>query len=100
MLLFERDERSFKALVCPVLLKQSTAESVTDSFTFSPMSSASLQSRNSVQQGNLDGARRLGRNAMILSIVSILGGIAIITAAIVLNWGCEYQPMSHSSNLL
>lgn len=47
----------------------------------------SVMSRNSLQQGNVDGARRLGRNAMILSVVSILGGIAIITAAIVLNWG-------------
>lgn len=47
----------------------------------------SVMSRNSLQQGNIDGARRLGRNAMVLSVVSILGGIAIITAAIVLNWG-------------
>ncbi|XP_040918363.1 proline-rich transmembrane protein 2 [Toxotes jaculatrix] len=47
----------------------------------------SVMSRNSLQQGNIDGARRLGRNAMILSVVSILGGIAIITAAIALNWG-------------
>lgn len=38
----------------------------------------------------MDGARRLGRNAMVLSIVAILGGIAIIAAAIALNWGCEY----------
>ena len=37
----------------------------------------------------MDGARRLGRNAMILSVVAILGGIAIIAAAIALNWGCE-----------
>ncbi|KAJ0000926.1 hypothetical protein NQD34_005946 [Periophthalmus magnuspinnatus] len=47
----------------------------------------SVMSRNSLQQGNVDGARRLGRNAMILSVVSILGGIAIITATIVFNWG-------------
>ncbi|CAN9505075.1 unnamed protein product [Ophioblennius macclurei] len=47
----------------------------------------SVMSRNSLQQGNVDGARRLGRNAMVLSVVSILGGIAIITAAIALNWG-------------
>lgn len=47
------------------------------------------QSRNSLQQGNVDGARRLGRNAMILSIVSILGGIAAIAATIALNWGRE-----------
>uniref|UniRef100_A0A3Q1J1J0 Proline-rich transmembrane protein 2 n=1 Tax=Anabas testudineus TaxID=64144 RepID=A0A3Q1J1J0_ANATE len=50
----------------------------------------SVMSRNSLQQGNVDGARRLGRNAMVLSVVSILGGIAIITAAIALNWGCEW----------
>uniref|UniRef100_UPI0037E7B216 trafficking regulator of GLUT4 1 n=1 Tax=Semicossyphus pulcher TaxID=241346 RepID=UPI0037E7B216 len=47
----------------------------------------SVMSRNSLQQGNIDGARRLGRNAMVLSVVSILGGIAIITAAIAFNWG-------------
>ncbi|XP_069021674.1 proline-rich transmembrane protein 2 [Embiotoca jacksoni] len=47
----------------------------------------SVMSRNSLQQGNIDGARRLGRNAMLLSVVSILGGIAIIAAAIALNWG-------------
>ncbi|XP_068193848.1 trafficking regulator of GLUT4 1 [Antennarius striatus] len=47
----------------------------------------SVMSRNSLQQGNVDGARRLGRNAMILSIVSILGGIAIITTIIAHNWG-------------
>lgn len=47
----------------------------------------SVMSRNSLQQGNVDGARRLGRNAMVLSVVSILGGIAILTAAIILNWG-------------
>ncbi|XP_041833464.1 trafficking regulator of GLUT4 1 [Melanotaenia boesemani] len=47
----------------------------------------SVMSRNSLQQGNVDGARRLGRNAMVLSIVAILGGIAIIAAAIALNWG-------------
>ncbi|XP_011492064.1 proline-rich transmembrane protein 2 [Oryzias latipes] len=47
----------------------------------------SVMSRNSLQQGNVDGARRLGRNAMMLSIISIIGGIAIIVAAIALNWG-------------
>ncbi|KAK7915387.1 hypothetical protein WMY93_011148 [Mugilogobius chulae] len=60
----------------------------------------SVMSRNSLQQGNVDGARRLGRNAMILSIVSILGGIAIITAAVVFNWGAATLPSlrSHSSD--
>lgn len=38
----------------------------------------------------MDGARRLGRNAMILSIVSILGGIAAIAATVALNWGCKW----------
>ncbi|XP_054463173.1 proline-rich transmembrane protein 2 [Anoplopoma fimbria] len=47
----------------------------------------SVMSRNSLQQGNVDGARRLGRNAKILSIVAILGGLAIIIAGIALNWG-------------
>uniref|UniRef100_A0A3Q3MGD5 Proline-rich transmembrane protein 2 n=1 Tax=Mastacembelus armatus TaxID=205130 RepID=A0A3Q3MGD5_9TELE len=53
----------------------------------------SVMSRNSLQQGNVDGARRLGRNAMILSVVSILGGIAIITAAIALNWGFSLKQL-------
>ncbi|XP_071369969.1 trafficking regulator of GLUT4 1 [Centroberyx affinis] len=52
----------------------------------------SVMSRNSLQQGNIDGARRLGRNAMVLSVVSLVGGIAIITATIAFNWGCEYLP--------
>lgn len=48
------------------------------------------QSRNSLQQGNVDGARRLGRNAKVLSIVSLVGGIVIIIVTIVINWGGEY----------
>ncbi|XP_065129299.2 uncharacterized protein [Paramisgurnus dabryanus] len=47
----------------------------------------SVMSRNSLQQGNVDGARRLGRNAKILSIVSLVGGIIIIIVTIVINWG-------------
>ncbi|XP_071750335.1 uncharacterized protein LOC139907735 [Centroberyx gerrardi] len=47
----------------------------------------SVMSRNSLQQGNIDGARRLGRNAMVLSVVSLVGGIAIIIATIAFNWG-------------
>lgn len=47
----------------------------------------SVMSRKSLQLGIVDGARRLGRNAMILSIFSILVGTAIIITAIVLNWG-------------
>lgn len=42
----------------------------------------------------MDGARRLGRNAMILSIVSILGGIAAIATAVALNWGCKLTSFS------
>ncbi|XP_030649803.1 proline-rich transmembrane protein 2 [Chanos chanos] len=49
----------------------------------------SVMSRNSLQQGNVDGARRLGRNAKVLSIVSLVGGFLIIAAAIVINWGRE-----------
>lgn len=37
----------------------------------------------------MDGAARLGRNALILSVVSILGGVAIIIAACAINWGGE-----------
>ncbi|XP_043091930.1 trafficking regulator of GLUT4 1 [Puntigrus tetrazona] len=47
----------------------------------------SVMSRNSLQQGNVDGARRLGQNAKILSIVSLVGGIIIIIVTIVINWG-------------
>ncbi|XP_075871485.1 trafficking regulator of GLUT4 1-like [Nelusetta ayraudi] len=47
----------------------------------------SVMSRNSLQQGDVDGAARLGRNALVLSVVSILGGGAIIAAACALNWG-------------
>uniref|UniRef100_A0A8C1UDK0 Uncharacterized protein n=1 Tax=Cyprinus carpio TaxID=7962 RepID=A0A8C1UDK0_CYPCA len=56
------------------------------SFNFSFYS----QSRNSLQQGNVDGARRLGQNAKILSIVSLVGGILIIVLTIGINWGGEY----------
>uniref|UniRef100_A0A671Q3C3 Proline-rich transmembrane protein 2 n=1 Tax=Sinocyclocheilus anshuiensis TaxID=1608454 RepID=A0A671Q3C3_9TELE len=50
----------------------------------------SVMSRNSLQQGNMDGARRLGQNAKILSIVSLVGGIVIIIVTIIINWGGEY----------
>uniref|UniRef100_A0A3B1KFU7 Proline-rich transmembrane protein 2 n=1 Tax=Astyanax mexicanus TaxID=7994 RepID=A0A3B1KFU7_ASTMX len=49
----------------------------------------SVMSLYSLQQGNVDGARRLGRNAKILSILSIVGGILLITTGIVINWGCK-----------
>ncbi|KAM6897992.1 uncharacterized protein prrt2 [Lycodopsis pacificus] len=43
----------------------------------------SIMSRNSLEQGNLDGAVRLGRVAKMLSIVSLVGGTLIIVACIV-----------------
>uniref|UniRef100_A0A673GWL1 Proline-rich transmembrane protein 2 n=1 Tax=Sinocyclocheilus rhinocerous TaxID=307959 RepID=A0A673GWL1_9TELE len=58
----------------------------------------SVMSRNSLQQGNVDGARRLGQNAKILSIVSLVGGIVIIIITIVINWGGEY--LSHEARAL
>lgn len=42
-----------------------------------------LQSKNSLEQGNLDGAVRLGRVAKMLSVVSLVGGTVIIIACIV-----------------
>ncbi|CAK6974298.1 trafficking regulator of GLUT4 1 [Scomber scombrus] len=39
----------------------------------------SIMSRNSLQAGDMDGARRLGRLARLLSIVSIVLGVVIIT---------------------
>lgn len=54
-----------------------------------PFSGASLcaspQSRNSGQQGDMDGARRLGRMARLLSIVSIVLGTIIIVLYISLS---------------
>ncbi|KAL4617809.1 hypothetical protein GN956_G20429 [Arapaima gigas] len=46
----------------------------------------SVMSRNSLQDGNVDGARRLGRVAKMLSVVSLVGGVLILTALII-NWG-------------
>uniref|UniRef100_A0A3P9QIU8 Proline-rich transmembrane protein 2 n=1 Tax=Poecilia reticulata TaxID=8081 RepID=A0A3P9QIU8_POERE len=43
----------------------------------------SIMSKNSLEQGNLDGAVRLGRVAKMLSIVSLVGGMVIIIACIV-----------------
>uniref|UniRef100_A0AAR2IPK2 Proline-rich transmembrane protein 2 n=1 Tax=Pygocentrus nattereri TaxID=42514 RepID=A0AAR2IPK2_PYGNA len=43
----------------------------------------SIMSRNSFEQGNIDGARRLGKVAKLLSIVSIVGGVVIIVACVV-----------------
>ncbi|KAG8431440.1 hypothetical protein GDO86_018724, partial [Hymenochirus boettgeri] len=47
----------------------------------------SLMSRNSLQQGDVDGALRLGRVAKLLSIVALVGGILIITISCVINFG-------------
>ncbi|KAJ8402605.1 hypothetical protein AAFF_G00366880 [Aldrovandia affinis] len=47
----------------------------------------SVMSRNSLQQGNVDGARRLGRVAKLLSVFSLVGGTIIIIALLVINWG-------------
>uniref|UniRef100_A0A8C0QP84 Trafficking regulator of GLUT4 (SLC2A4) 1/pseudo n=1 Tax=Chelonoidis abingdonii TaxID=106734 RepID=A0A8C0QP84_CHEAB len=46
----------------------------------------SIMSRNSGQQGDMDGARRLGRMARLLSIVSIVLGIVIIVLYCSLNF--------------
>uniref|UniRef100_A0A3B5KWP9 Proline-rich transmembrane protein 2 n=1 Tax=Takifugu rubripes TaxID=31033 RepID=A0A3B5KWP9_TAKRU len=43
----------------------------------------SIMSKNSLEQGNLDGAVRLGRVAKMLSVVSLVGGTLIIVACIV-----------------
>ncbi|KAM8837913.1 uncharacterized protein prrt2 [Spinachia spinachia] len=42
-----------------------------------------VMSKNSLEQGNLDGAVRLGRVAKMLSVVSLVGGALIIIACIV-----------------
>ncbi|XP_069082374.1 trafficking regulator of GLUT4 1-like [Pleurodeles waltl] len=46
----------------------------------------SIMSRNSLQQGDADGARRLGRMARLLSVVSIVLGLVIIVLYCVLNF--------------
>lgn len=52
----------------------------------------SPQSRSSVQQGDIDGARRLGRLARLLSITFIIMGIIIIIVAVTVNFAGESQP--------
>ncbi|XP_026567946.1 proline-rich transmembrane protein 2 [Pseudonaja textilis] len=47
----------------------------------------SVMSRNSFQQGDIDGARRLGRVAKLLSIVALVGGLFIIVASCAINFG-------------
>ncbi|XP_012871894.1 PREDICTED: tumor suppressor candidate 5 [Dipodomys ordii] len=46
----------------------------------------SIMSRSSVQQGDMDGARRLGRLARLLSITFIILGIVIIIVAVTVNF--------------
>ncbi|XP_055994758.1 proline-rich transmembrane protein 2 [Sorex fumeus] len=46
-----------------------------------------VMSRNSLQQGDVDGAQRLGRVAKLLSIVALVGGVLIIIASCVINLG-------------
>ncbi|XP_041094650.1 proline-rich transmembrane protein 2 [Polyodon spathula] len=57
----------------------------------------SVMSRNSFQQGDIDGARRLGNVAKLLSIVAIMGGIMIIATSCIINWGSEYPSVLHLS---
>ncbi|XP_036878612.1 trafficking regulator of GLUT4 1 isoform X2 [Manis javanica] len=52
----------------------------------------SIMSRSSVQQGDLDGARRLGRLARLLSITFIIMGIIIIIVAVTVNFTGEAEP--------
>ncbi|XP_063157394.1 proline-rich transmembrane protein 2 [Candoia aspera] len=47
----------------------------------------SVMSRNSFQQGDIDGARRLGRVAKLLSVVALVGGVLIIVASCAINFG-------------
>lgn len=65
------------------------SEGLTDSLP--EVSAISLQSRSSVQQGDLDGARRLGRLARLLSITFIILGIVIIIVAVTVNFAGETQ---------
>uniref|UniRef100_A0A8C4TN30 Uncharacterized protein n=1 Tax=Erpetoichthys calabaricus TaxID=27687 RepID=A0A8C4TN30_ERPCA len=54
-----------------------------------------LISRNSFQQGDVDGARRLGRVAKLLSIVALVGGVLIIAMSCIINWGSKYGDHTH-----
>ncbi|KAK7830101.1 hypothetical protein U0070_003556 [Myodes glareolus] len=58
----------------------------------------SIMSRSSVQQGDMDGARRLGRLARLLSITFIILGIVIIIVAVTVNftaWGTNLEVFEH-----
>ncbi|XP_044246750.1 trafficking regulator of GLUT4 1 isoform X2 [Ursus arctos] len=52
----------------------------------------SIMSRSSVQQGDLDGARRLGRLARLLSVTFFIMGVIIIIVAVTVNFAGETQP--------
>ncbi|EQB78277.1 hypothetical protein CB1_000765112 [Camelus ferus] len=54
----------------------------------------SIMSRSSVQQGDLDGARRLGRLARMLSITFIIMGIVIIIVAVTVNFAGSLTPQT------
>ncbi|KAG8520110.1 Trafficking regulator of GLUT4 1 [Galemys pyrenaicus] len=54
----------------------------------------SIMSRSSVQQGDLDGARRLGRLARLLSITFIVMGVIIIVVAVTVNLAGLPGPMA------
>ncbi|XP_036125908.1 trafficking regulator of GLUT4 1 [Molossus molossus] len=49
----------------------------------------SIMSRSSMQQGDVDGARRLGRLARLLSITFIVMGIIIIIVAVTVNFAVQ-----------
>ncbi|XP_053426878.1 trafficking regulator of GLUT4 1 [Nycticebus coucang] len=49
----------------------------------------SIMSRSSMQQGDRDGARRLGRLARLLSITFIVMGIVIIIVAVTVNFAVQ-----------
>ncbi|TFJ96424.1 somatomedin-B and thrombospondin type-1 domain-containing protein [Platysternon megacephalum] len=51
----------------------------------------SVMSRNSLQQGDVDGARRLGRVAKLLSVVALLGGVVIIILSVAINFGRQNE---------
>ncbi|KAL6088239.1 hypothetical protein STEG23_032539 [Scotinomys teguina] len=51
----------------------------------------SIMSRSSVQQGDMDGARRLGRLARLLSITFIILGIVIIIVAVTVNFTASWN---------
>lgn len=49
----------------------------------------SIMSRSSLQQGDVDGARRLGRLARLLSITFIIMGMIIIVVALTVNFAVQ-----------